>query len=75
MEKKLYECYEAGVITEKDYEFPAQFSTAKKYSVLYKEELPRFLKDPLHIYGVPHLDTSLAGMLFLTYIGITIASC
>ncbi|MBQ9534287.1 MAG: hypothetical protein IJU78_00365 [Clostridia bacterium] len=53
----LYECMETGVITEIEYIFPAQFSVAKKYEILYAEELPRFRTNPLLIYGVPFFDT------------------
>ena len=48
-----YECYETGKITEKETASAAQFSTVKKYDILYAEELPRFQKEPVHIYGLP----------------------
>ncbi|MBR6826035.1 MAG: hypothetical protein IKM59_05755 [Oscillospiraceae bacterium] len=49
----LYRCEEPGVITEEEIPGSAQFATAKKYRVLYAEELPRFLKQPLNIYALP----------------------
>ena len=51
-----YECYETGIIVEKPYDFPGLFSTEKKYSVLYREELPRFQKQPLNMYALPYSD-------------------
>lgn len=48
-----YECYETGMITETETASAAQFSTVKKYDILYAEELPRFQKEPVHIYGLP----------------------
>jgi len=53
MMARFYECYDTGKIIDKDYECPAQFSIVKKYSVIYKEELPRFQKNPLNIYALP----------------------
>lgn len=56
MSTKIFECNDTGIIIEKDYYYPAQFSTVKKYSILYIEELPRFRKQPLNIYGLPFFD-------------------
>lgn len=56
MSKILYECYETGVIIEKEYIYPAQFCTEKNYEILYREELPRFRKQPIHIYAVPFFE-------------------
>ncbi len=41
---------------EKEAEYTPQFATVKKYDVLYKEELPRFQKASLDIYGLPFAD-------------------
>ena len=49
-----YECYNTGCITEKEISDIAQFVTAKKYDVLYAEELPRFRKHPSRIYALPY---------------------
>lgn len=57
MDKILYECYETGIINEKSYPYPAQFSTVKKYNILYEEELPRFRKNPVNFYALPFFDT------------------
>lgn len=54
MKNICYECYETGRITEKEIYEIAQFVTAKKYDVLYAEELPRFRKQPLNIYALPY---------------------
>ncbi|NLB62403.1 MAG: hypothetical protein GX802_08350 [Clostridiales bacterium] len=51
-----YECYNTGIIVERIRNFPSQFSIVRKYDVAYKEELPRFRKSPLHIYGLPFFD-------------------
>lgn len=51
-----YECYETGDIIEKDIDYFSRFSTVKKYDVLYAEELPRFQKSPLNIYGLPYYN-------------------
>ena len=56
MKNICYECNETGCITEKEIHEIAQFVTAKKYEVLYAEELPRFRKQPLEIYGLPYHD-------------------
>lgn len=51
-----YECYETGNIIEKEIDYTPQFSTVKKYDVLYAEESPRFQKEPLNIYALPFFD-------------------
>lgn len=53
MKKIFYECEETGIIAEKEYIYHAQFSTVKKYPVLYREAMTRFMTDPRDIYGVP----------------------
>ena len=67
----LYECYETGIICEKSCLFPARFSTVKKYDFLYQEELPHFLKMPLHIYGLPYSDKPEKMYLGLGRMGLT----
>lgn len=54
----LYECNDTGIITETECTCSSQFLVAKKYSVLYREELPRFRKSPLNIYGLPFFKTA-----------------
>ena len=56
MRSICYECNETGRITEKEIYEIAQFVTAKKYDVLYEEELPRFRKQPLKLYALPYGD-------------------
>lgn len=56
MKSLCYECYETGCIKEKEIYEIAHFVTAKKYDVLYAEELPRFRKQPLSIYALPFSD-------------------
>ena len=56
MKNICYECYETGCITEREIHEIAQFVTAKKYDVLYTEELPRFRKQSLKIYALPYDD-------------------
>ncbi len=56
MKNICYECYDTGVIREKEIHEIAQFVTAKKYDVLYAEELPRFRKESQQIYALPYED-------------------
>ena len=58
MKKIFYECEETGIITEEECMSSAQFLIVKKYSVLYQEELQRFRKSPLNIYGLPYFKTA-----------------
>lgn len=53
----LYICEEIGKITTEPYTTEAHFSTAMKYDVLYKKELPRFRKYPSDFYAHPKGDT------------------
>lgn len=55
MDKTFYECYETDVISEiTAYPVPLSlFVTGKIYEKLYTEELPRFQKNPINIYGLP----------------------
>lgn len=51
--KTLYQCYKHGDVFEKPYSYEAQFSTVKKFEILYKEELPRFENCSVHFYALP----------------------
>ena len=53
MKNICYVCYETGCITQKEIYEIAQFVTAKKYEILYAEELRRFKKQPRGIYALP----------------------
>ena len=53
----FYETWEKGEVTIVPAVFSAQFVKVMKYLPLYREELPRFRKDPAHIYGLPFYDT------------------
>lgn len=55
MKAICYECYETGHIIETEVDYPSQFSTVKKYEILYAEELPRFKKTPLN-YALPYYN-------------------
>ena len=56
MKTICYECYETGSVKEKEIDYPAHFSTVKKYDVLYSEELPRFKKTSRNIYALPYYE-------------------
>lgn len=50
----LYKCYNTGEIEEEPYRKEGQFSVVKKYELLYKEALPRFIKNGnSNIYALP----------------------
>ena len=53
MSNVCYECCDTGSITEKEIDEIAQFVTAKKYSILYNEELSEFKKQSLKVYALP----------------------
>lgn len=53
MKKVLFDCYDTGVIVERAWDYAPQFATVKKYDILYREELPRFLEQPFRAYGLP----------------------
>lgn len=52
MKPTLYTCYETGRIFEQRYRYPAAFCVARKYELIYKENLPRF-SCPRQIYALP----------------------
>ncbi|MBQ8323879.1 MAG: hypothetical protein IJX82_01865 [Clostridia bacterium] len=53
----FYDTWEEGKVTIIPAVFSAQFVKVMKYLPLYREELPRFRKDPAHIYGLPFYDS------------------
>jgi len=66
----IYECSETGVINIKPSHSLAQFSVVKNYNILYHQELPRFKKNPLKIYGLPFHKTPKKVYLGLDRMGL-----
>ena len=52
MDPTLYTCYDTGRIFEQRYRYPSTFCVARKYELIYKENLPRF-SCPRQIYALP----------------------